>query len=44
MGDRGKFIPLAENEDFYSHLNMEDIINADYVLTKIFLKDFKMKN
>ena len=25
---------LAEKEDFYSHLNMEDIIDADYAHTK----------
>ena len=25
---------LPEKEDFYSHLNMEDITDADYALTK----------
>ena len=31
MDDWEKFnkIPLPENEDFYSHLNMEDITDAD---------------
>ena len=27
---------LPQKEDFYSHLNMEDIIDADYVHTKRF--------
>ena len=37
--DSGKFnkISLPEKEDFYSHLNMEDIADADYVHDK---KDF----
>ena len=26
-----------EKEDFYSHLNIEDITNADYVYTKVVL-------
>ena len=30
-------ISLPEKEDFYSHLNMEDITDADY-------KDFEIKN
>ena len=35
---------LPEKEDFYSHLNMEDIIAADYVQAKRVCKDFEMKN
>ena len=36
MGDWEKFIEtlLPEKEDFYSHLNMEDITDADYAHTK----------
>ena len=35
---------LLEKEDFYSHLNMEDITDADYVHAKRICKDFKIKN
>ena len=35
---------LPENEDFYSHLNMEDVTNADYPHAKIVCKDFEIKN
>ena len=35
---------LPEKEDFYSHLNMEDITNADYAHPKIVCKDFEIKN
>ena len=35
---------LPEKEDFYSHLNMEDITDADYVYAKIFCKDFWINN
>ena len=35
---------LPEKEDFYSHLNMEDITDADYVHTKRVCKDFEIKN
>ena len=31
---------LLEKEDFYSHLNMEDITDADYVYAKKVCKDF----
>ena len=31
-------------EDFYSHLNMEDITDTDYVHTKRVCKDFEIKN
>ena len=36
MDDWAKFneTSLPEIEDFYSHLNMEDITDADYVYTK----------
>ena len=35
---------LCGKEDFYSHLNMEDIIDADYVRAKTVFKDFEIKN
>ena len=35
---------LPEKEDFYSHLNMEDIIVADNKHAKIVCKDFEIKN
>ena len=35
---------LPEKEDFYSHLNMEDITNADYAHAKSVSKDFEIKN
>ena len=46
MDDWEKFneTSLPEKEDFYSHLNMEDITNADYVHTKRVCKDFEIKN
>ena len=31
---------LPKTEDVYSHLNMEDITDADYVHTKVVCKDF----
>ena len=34
---------LPEKEDFYSHLNVEDITDADYVYTKTVCKDFEIK-
>ena len=39
MDDWEKFneVSLPEKEDFYSHLNMEGITNADYAHAKIFL-------
>ena len=33
-----------EKEDFYSQLNMEDIIDADYKHPKSVCKDFKTKH
>ena len=35
---------LLEKEDFYSHLNMEDITDADYAHAKRVCKDFELKN
>ena len=35
---------LPEKEDFYCHLNMEDITDADYALTKRVCKDFEIKH
>ena len=35
---------FPEKEDFYSHLNMEDITDADYVHAKRVCKDFEIKN
>ena len=34
---------LPEKEDFYSHLNMEDITGSDYAHSKIVCKDFESK-
>ena len=46
MDDWGKFNEtlLPEKEDFYSHLNMEDITDADYAHAKTVCKDFKIKD
>ena len=46
MDDWEKFndTSLPEKEDFYSHLNMEDITDADYMHRKILCKDFEIKN
>ena len=46
MDDWKKFneTSLPQKEDFYSHLNMEDITNATYALTKRVCKDFEIKN
>ena len=35
---------LSEKEDIYSHLNMEDITDAEYMHTKIVCKYFGIKN
>ena len=35
---------LQEKKDFYSHLNMEDITDADYAPGKRVCKDFEIKN
>ena len=44
MKDQGKFneTSLLEEEDFSSHLNMEDITNADYTHTKTVYKHFEI--
>ena len=34
---------LPEKQDFYSHLNMEDITDADYAHAKEVCKDFEIK-
>ena len=46
MDDLEKFneMSLPEKEDFYSHLNLEDITDVDYVHAKTFCKDFEIKN
>ena len=46
MDDWEKFneTSLPEKEDFYSHLNMEDITDADYAHVKRICKDFEIKN
>ena len=46
MDDWEKFneTSLPEKEDFYSHLNMEDITDADYAHAKRICKDFEIKN
>ena len=46
MGDWEKFneTSLPVKEDFYSHLNMEDIADADDVHAKRVCKDFEIKN
>ena len=46
MNDWKKFneTSLPEKEDFYSHLNIEDITDADYVYAKRVFKDFEIKN
>ena len=35
---------LPEKEDLYSHLNMEDLTDADYIHTKRVSKDFIIRN
>ena len=35
---------LSEKEDFYSHVNMEDIIDSDYTHAKRICKDLEVKN
>ena len=45
MDDWDKFskISLPEKEDFYSHVIMDDIIDADYTCPKKICKDFEKK-
>ena len=44
MKDQGKCneTSLLDEEDFWSHLNMEDITNADYTHTKTVYKHFEI--
>ena len=35
---------MPEKKEFYSSLNIEDIVDADYMHAKIVCKDFKIKN
>ena len=46
MDDWEKFNETSalEKEDFYSHLDMEEITYADYAQEKIVCKDFEIKN
>ena len=46
MDDWGKLneTSLPEKEDFYSHLDMEDITDADYTHAKSVCKDLENKN
>ena len=46
MNDRKKYneISLPENEDFYSHLYMKNITDADYRHAKRVSKDIKVRN
>ena len=46
MDDWEKFneTSLPEKEDFYSHLNTEDITDPDYAHTKRVCKDLEIKN
>ena len=46
MDDSEKYIKtlLPEKEDFYSHLNMEDVTDADYTPEKRVCKDFEIKS
>ena len=46
MNDYGKFseTSLSEEEDLYSHFNMEDVTNADYAQGKRVCKYFEIKH
>ena len=46
MDDLEKFneTSLPEKENFYIHLNKEDITDADYTHAKRICKDFEIKN
>ena len=43
-GEKFNEASLPEKEDFYSHLNKEDIADADYVHAKRVYKDFGINN
>ena len=42
--EKSKKTSLPEKEGFYSHLNMEDITDADYTHAKKVCKDFEIRN
>ena len=44
IGKKFNEISLPEKEDFYNHLNMEDISDADYTHEKGVCKDFAITN
>ena len=46
MDNWGKFneTTLLGKQDFHSHLNMEDVTDADYMHAKAVCRDFKIKN
>ena len=44
MNDWENETSLPEKEDFYYHLNMEDVTDADYAHAKRVCKGFKIKN
>ena len=41
--EKSKETLLSETEDFYSHLHMKDITDADYTHAERVCKDFKRK-
>ena len=43
-GEKFNQTSLPEKEDFYSHLSMEDVADADYPQAKSFYKFFEVKN
>ena len=44
IGKKFNETSLAEREDFYSHLYMEDNTNADYMHAKRVCKNFETEN
>ena len=46
MNNWGKFskTTLPGKQDFHSHLNMEDVTDADYMHAKVVCRDFEIKN
>ena len=44
IGESSMKHQTTENKDFYSHLNMEDMTDADYAHAKIVCEDFEIKN
>ena len=44
MNDWEKFNETSLSDDFKSHLNIEDITDADYAHTKRIFKDFEIKH